>query len=269
MAATAAAAMLLVGVNAPAGAGAPKCTSYEVHYTNGTSDIGEWCEGGNDVTRAAVPSLKALSLHISCSDNLSAPKKSNLDGLTAATWQIVKHDGKTCSDTDPDGKGDDGKKDKCTFYDFRYTNGSQDTGEWCDGNEVTREDVPTLNAIELHISCSDDFSDPANPKKSVLPAGLVISQWFIQKHDGKTCGTPIHEPEQDITFTCTSVMISGDVPVNHAELGLDDGSTVGIDVGGLASFGLFAPSGRSIDSVTLDGVTTQSDLAGTCQPPSS
>ncbi|MDE0805530.1 MAG: hypothetical protein OSA99_19690, partial [Acidimicrobiales bacterium] len=138
---------LVAAMAVPSGA-AEKCIAYDVSYTNGAEDVGEFCDG-NTVTRDDVPDLNAVELHISCSDDLSDPDKSDLGGLTAAEWSIVKHDGKTCSDVDPSGDG------KCIAYDVSYTNGARDEGVQCDGKTVTRDDVPDLNAVELHISCSD------------------------------------------------------------------------------------------------------------------
>ncbi|MDE0805417.1 MAG: hypothetical protein OSA99_19125, partial [Acidimicrobiales bacterium] len=199
-----------------------------------------------------------------CSDDLSDPDKSDLGGLTAAEWSIVKHDGKTCDQDDPDGKGDDDKKDdKCVAYDFLYTNGARDTGEFCDGNTVTRDDVPDLNAVELHISCSDDFSDPANPDKSDL-GGLVVDQFSIVKHDGKTCGSPIEEPQQTITFTCDSLTIAGDVPVQQIRLLYADGGEEVIQAGGLTDLTVSSPD-RVIVAAVVDGVTVGSDVVD-CEP---
>lgn len=233
-------------------------------YTNGAQDVGEICDD-KTVTRDDDPDLNAVELHVSCSDDLSNPKKSDLGGLTAAEWSIVKHDGKTCDQDDPKGKGDKDKKDdKCIAYDFLYTNGERDTGEFCDGNTVTRDDDPDLNAVELHISCSDDFSDPANPKKSDL-GGLVVDQFSIIKHDGKTCDSPIEEPEQTITFTCDTVTVTGTIPVQSITLIYAGDTTEVVDLGGATSFVVTAATGHVIEAIIIDGAALASDAVD-CGP---
>jgi hypothetical protein len=94
------------------------------------------------------------------------------------------------------GKG--GSGDKCTTFRFVYRNGLVDEGEFCGGNEVTREDIPTLNAAMLHISCSDDFLPDGTTVKSDLD-GLLVATWSITKADGRVCGET-YVPVDDITL---------------------------------------------------------------------
>ena len=298
-----------------------KCIDYDVQYTNGLRDMGTFC-GGNTVTRADVPALHAMELHISCSDDLSNPSKSDLNGLTVATWSISKDGGsKVCGTSYSGGTDDkdaakaaekaakeaekaakeaekaaekaakeaekaaekaakeaekaaekaakeaekaekDKKSDKCITYDFLYESGNRDMGEFCGGNTVTRDDVPGLFAKELHISCSDDFSDPANPNKSDLD-GEVVKQFSIVKSDGKSCGSPIDvPPSYSITFDCTSVAVQSNVPMHDVEVALVDGEVLLFDAGGATQFTI--PLDVAADSITIDDVVSFNPSAQSC-----
>ncbi len=185
-------ALLVVGgavLTSAAPAAAADCYSYDVQYTDGTSDVGALCDGTKDATPANQPGLLANSLHLSCSDNLSYPEKSDLAGRTADTWSITKPDGKTCSGTLAD------LPSGCVAYDVAYTSGAVDAGTWCDGNDIDRAGEPDLAAVKLHVSCSDDL---LYPEKSDL-GGLTVETWSIEKADGKTCGGELGDPPADCT----------------------------------------------------------------------
>ncbi|MDX1611651.1 MAG: PKD domain-containing protein, partial [Candidatus Thermoplasmatota archaeon] len=101
-----------------------------------------------------------------------------------------------------------GDLSECREFEFVYKDGHVDAGHSCSGsNDVPRGDPglhltsgPDLHALELHLSCSDDFDADGNAEKSDLD-GHQVARWFIIKEDGKRCGEII-EPPEGIIHVC-------------------------------------------------------------------
>jgi uncharacterized repeat protein (TIGR01451 family) len=81
---------------------------------------------------------------------------------------------------------------KQTYFRFQYTDGLTDEG--CGTkNDVTAAEVPGLVANELHISCSDTFTNGV-PRKSDI-GNRRVAAYLIIKGDGKkTCGEGTFRP---------------------------------------------------------------------------
>ena len=85
--------------------------------------------------------------------------------------------------------------DKQTYFKFQYNDGRIDQGCF-KKNDVTRNDIPGLIANELHISCSDTFTNGIPKKSDLGDPNLRVAAYRIIKGGGKkTCGfgtfTPI------------------------------------------------------------------------------
>ncbi len=100
-----------------------------------------------------------------------------------------------------------GSSDKCSEYHFIYTDGHEDQGEQCEGNEVSSDPAskkkynPDLHVKTLHVSCSDTIYENGTAKKSNLDGHLVASWLIIKTDDGeekKRCGTGIPEEPDPI-----------------------------------------------------------------------
>ena len=134
------------------------------------------------------------------------------------------------------------KTGTCIDYAIYYTNGSSDTGTFCDGNTVTRSDDPNLVANSLHISCSDTFSSDGTAEKSDLD-GHLITSFYIVKYDKdgnikQTCGeeqistTPTPTPtvlpscpaNTTLLFSKAGRLSVGDTLEASGELTLEEGS---------------------------------------------
>jgi len=104
---------------------------------------------------------------------------------------------------------DPSKPVTCYEFYFLYTDGDIDAGTWCGGNTVTRADMPSLHALELHLSCSDQFIGGVGEKSNL--DGHLVAQWSIEKYkDGaldKVCnGSPNPTQTPIPTSTPTATM---------------------------------------------------------------
>ena len=182
------------------------CVAIDFAYDDGATDVGVYCGFGNELNQTTVPSLTATTLHISCSDEFpgGVGEKSDLGGRLVTSWSIQKYkDGeldKECAGTpvltDPEAPlpGGIDPDDDCYVYSFTYDNGTTDAGTHCGDKDLTRDDAPDLNAVELHLSCSDKFENGYGEKSDI--GSLRVTDWSIQKYkDGeldKECtGTPV------------------------------------------------------------------------------
>ena len=137
------------------------------------------------------------------------------------------------------------KSGSCITYRFVYTNGAVDAGTFCGGNNVTRADVPTLNAVSLHISCSDTFINGTAVKSDL--GGLTIQTWSIDKGNGKTCGgtpavaspkptvKPTKKPSGPGTATvtvnadCRTVVVTSSKDISNVVVFFKDGTSIKFD----------------------------------------
>lgn len=88
------------------------------------------------------------------------------------------------------------KGEKCAEYHFVYTDGHEDKGVFCDGNDIKSG----LHVNTLHVSCSDKIED-GKAKKSDLDGHLIEAWQIIKTKDGKEdkrCGPGVpDEPPRD------------------------------------------------------------------------
>lgn len=104
--------------------------------------------------------------------------------------------------------------DKCVNINFQYTDGHEDVGKFCGGNNIT----DGLHVTELHVSCSDKFPGGIAEKSDL--DGHIVESWVIMKLNDddtvdKICGP---EEQDECPNLVATLHENGDVILTFDEL---------------------------------------------------